>query len=191
MFLLFISLLAGFISYGQKAEVNVYFLNKQNKASNDTIFYDLNRKLTWADFQGKPDPDHFGGAVTASGFAFHSNMEYGTSGIVVNVYVYTYFNKRDSWKKPNINSDYHLLHEQTHFDITYLHAHQFAEDLKKAKFTVKNFRSLPGEIFNKIYDQNTAMQQQYDRETKHSILKEEQEVWNNKIAAMLEKYSGK
>lgn len=177
------------ISFGQKINVNVYYPDRVNKINNDTIYYDINRKLTWADFKGKPDPLHFGGAITSSGFAFNSDMEYNSREMTINIYVYTYFIKSDSWKKKNIESAYHLEHEQKHFDITYLHARKFVDEIKRARFTAQNFKTLTGEIFNKVYDQSLAMQQQYDRETKHSINNDEQLRWNEKISDMLQAVS--
>lgn len=179
-------LLTSSLSYCQHIQLRVHYQNKPNRPASDTIYYDVNRKLTWGDFKGKVDSNHFGGAVTASGFAYNAQMEYDEDRVIIDIFVYTYFNKRDSWKKPGINSAYHLEHEQKHFDITYLGALKFMAELQKAKFTAKNFKTLPNKIFDKVYDENTALQHQYDLETKHSINKEAQEVWNKKISAWME-----
>lgn len=176
-------------SFGQRVNVNVYYPDKVNRINNDTIYYDLHRRLSWADFKGKPDPAHFGGAITSSGFAFNSDMQYDSKEVTINIYVYTYFIKSESWKKKNIESAYHLEHEQKHFDITYLHAMKFVDEIRRARFTASNFKSITGDVFNKVYDQSLAMQQQYDRETKHSINTEKQVEWNQKISAMLQKVS--
>lgn len=56
--------------------VRVFMENKKNLANSDIIYYDFNRRLTWKDFQGIPDVYHFGGAVTSSGFAFNSEMNF-------------------------------------------------------------------------------------------------------------------
>ena len=90
--------------------------------SNDTIYHDVKKRLMWKDFKGLPDTKHFGGAVTASGYAFDADMKIEGKIIYLNVGMYVFFIKSLSWKKPSINSDYHLLHEQTHFDITRLGA---------------------------------------------------------------------
>ena len=72
--------IAGFFftiyGYGQNIHMNVHYVNKTNQPNNDTIYYNANKKLTWNDFKGTPDPNHFGGAVTASGFAYNADMEY-------------------------------------------------------------------------------------------------------------------
>lgn len=169
----------------QNVRVNVYYLHRQSEPEGDTISYNLSRKLTWKDFQGTPVPNYFGSAVTASGFAFSANTSYDEEDITLNFYVYTFFTKKDSWRKPNINDPYHLEHEQRHFDITYLSAVKFTDQLKKAKFNKKNYTELPNQIFQNAQRENEELQHQYDRETEHSVNRELQEKWNQKIDKML------
>jgi len=157
--------------------------NKVSNSVNDTIYYNINRPLSWEDFKGVPDYSNPGGAITASGFAFDANMSTNGKDIYLNVGIYTFFSKKKSWKKPNINSSYHLLHEQHHFDITRISAEKFYSELSKANFTVNNYNKLLSELFNKAFDENTALQQKYDSETRHSINTSEQVKWNDKIAA--------
>lgn len=174
--------------FSQKFEVNVFMQNKKTNPGSDTIYYDFNRRLTWKDFQGAaPEPSGFEGAVTASGFAFNSQMNFDGSNIDLTIGVYAYFTKHDSWKKPNINSDYHLLHEQHHFDITRLGAERLIAELKKAHFTKANYNALMNSIFDKVYDENITLQNQYDTETKNSIDVKKQLEWNDKIAAEIKK----
>ncbi|MEO5782559.1 MAG: hypothetical protein ABIQ07_04765, partial [Ginsengibacter sp.] len=109
-------------SYSQKVLVTVFMEDKVAAESNDTIYHDIKKRLTWKDFKGVPDTKHFGGAVTASGYAFDADIKIEGKIIYLNVGVYVFFTKSLSWKKPSINADYHLLHEQTHFDITRLGA---------------------------------------------------------------------
>jgi hypothetical protein len=127
------------------------------------------------------------GAITASGFSFDSEMNEDGDRINITVGVYTFFLKHDSWKKPDINSAYHLEHEQHHFDITRLHAQLLMEEIKKAHFTLNNYKKLLATIFDKVYDENTAMQHLYDSETNNSMNVEKQKVWNQKISEEIEK----
>lgn len=156
--------------------------NKKTNSKSDTIYYDFNQQLTWRDFQGKPDASSPGGAVTASGFAFDSKMNYDGKTIYLDIGIYTFFTKNDSWKKANINSDYHLLHEQHHFDITRLSAEKLLANISSARFTKENYRTLLSSIFEKAYNDNSTLQHQYDEETNHSIDTAKQLEWNNKIA---------
>ncbi|MEP6926999.1 MAG: hypothetical protein ABI834_05145 [Ginsengibacter sp.] len=173
--------------FSQNVIVHAFMENKKAGADNDTIYYDFNRNLTWKDFKGIPDNNYFGGAVTASGFAFDSQMNYDGKNIYLNIGIYTFFSKNDSWKKPPINSDYHLLHEQHHFDITRLGSQKFISELTKAHFTKENYKALIASIFNKSYNENESIQLQYDRETNHSLDADKQLEWNDKIADEIQK----
>jgi hypothetical protein len=169
-------------AFSQKVILNVAMDNRIAKPDNDTIYYSVNRPLAWNDFKGVPDNNNSGGAITASGFAFNANMNMVGNDVYLNVKVFTFFSKKNSWKKPNINSDYHLLHEQHHFDITRLSAERFCAELRKANFTVNSYQKLLSSIFNKAFNENSVLQNQYDRETHHSINTSEQLKWNSKIA---------
>ncbi|MEO8413834.1 MAG: hypothetical protein ABI472_09255 [Ginsengibacter sp.] len=159
--------------------------NKKAPPGGDTIYYDFNRNLTWSDFKGTPDENYFAGAVTASGFAFDSQMNFDGTNVYLNIGVYTFFTKHDSWKKPEVNSVYHLLHEQHHFDITRIGSEKFIAGISKAHFTEANYQELLSSLFDTAYKENENMQSQYDNETKHSLDASKQLEWNNKIAAQV------
>jgi hypothetical protein len=176
-----------FNCFSQKVLVNVFMENRVAKPTSDTIYHDINKKLTWKDFKGEPDTKHFGGAVTASGYAFDADIKMEGKIIYLNIGVYVFFNKSQSWRKPGITSDYHLLHEQVHFDITRLGAENFIKELVKSKFTKENYSQVLDAVFDKSYNENIAWQEQYDRETQHSINRQVQLQWNNKIAEEIKK----
>ena len=178
--LLFLSCLS-FFSFSQNVSLSVTFADPANNNNPDTILYAKNKKVRWSDFQGKPDMSSNAGAVTASGYAYKASMAIDQYELNININIYTYFVRSLSWKKDFINDDYHLMHEQHHFDITMLGARKFADKLLKAKFTSANYKYLIGKIFDDCYEENVALQEQYDRETNHSILRTEQYAWNDKI----------
>ncbi|HEV8081012.1 MAG TPA: hypothetical protein VGP43_09880 [Chitinophagaceae bacterium] len=156
--------------------------NKVSRSSGDTIYHDVKKRLAWKDFKGVPDLKHFAGAVTASGYAFDADMQMNDDIIYLNIGVYVYFTKNQSWKKANINSDYHLLHEQVHFDITRLGAESFIKLIANEKFTKENYALVLNSVFDGAYNENMALQNQYDKETRHSIDQQMQLKWNAKIA---------
>lgn len=185
LFLLFSSF--SIRSYPQEVFVNIFMQLKNNIPQSDTIYYDFSHPLSWEDFQGQPDTTLSAGAMTASGFAFHSRIKYNRKEVHLSVGIYCFFNKHDSWRKPNINSEYHLLHEQHHFDITRIGAQKLLEALQKVHFTKDNYSALMNSIFHKVYDENIALQEQYDRETRNSIDVNKQLEWNDRIAAGIKK----
>lgn len=176
-----------FKGFSQKVTVHVFMENKTASETSDTIYYNFDRKLTWKDFQGKPQPGVPWGAMTASGFSFNSSINMDGDNIGITVGIFTFFIKHDSWKKPDINSDYHLEHEQHHFDITRLHAQKLLEEIRKANFTSSNIKQLLNSIFDKANDENIEMQHEYDLETKNSMDVQGQTKWNQKISDEIEK----
>lgn len=170
----------------QKTVVTAVIENQPNKPSSDTIFYNINQKLQWTDFQGKPGTQHFIGAITASGFAFRSSMNYSNDVLNIRINISPFFSKKDSWKKSEINSSYHLEHEQHHFDISRLGAEEFLKEIQKTTFTMQNYQQLLNKIFSRVYDANIELQQQYDRETKNSIDITKQMEWNKIINDKIE-----
>ena len=178
-------LLCASCSIAQKIILKVSIDNKVSPPQSDTIYYNINRPLTWADFQGVPDKNHAGGAITASGFAFDAKMDMVANKVYMDIKVYTFFCKQSSWKKPNINSAYHLLHEQHHFDITRLAAEQFLEELANSNLTADNYQKVLTAVFDKVNNKSAELQTAYDRETDHSINREAQLRWNDKINAAM------
>ncbi|MEO6288517.1 MAG: hypothetical protein ABIO76_01275 [Ginsengibacter sp.] len=173
--------------FSQKVIVHASMENKITTMQSDTIYYDFKHQLNWVDFKGKPDNNHFGGAVTASGFAFDSQMNFNGTTMYLNIGVYTFFTKNESWKKPGINSTYHLLHEQHHFDITWLGPQKLVVEIARAHFTKDNYNRLLTSLFEKAYKENLEIQHLYDSETVHSINTVKQQEWNDKIAAEIKK----
>ena len=173
--------------FSQKITVNVFIENKVNDPKSDTIYFDFNRKLSWNDFQGNVPAAAPWGAMTASGFSFNSSMNEYENNLHISVGVYTFFTKDDSWKKPEINSAYHLEHEQHHFDITRLYAQKLVDEIKKADFTKSNYRKLLYLIFDKVYAESLVYQREYDQETKNSMNIEKQKEWNKKISTEMKK----
>src|SRR6185312_5699610 len=174
-------------SFAQKITVHVFMEDYTSPPSGDTIYYDFNRPLTWADFQGKVPANAPWGAMTASGFSYKSSASIDEDKIEITVGVYTFFTKNNSWKKPSAHSAYHLQHEQHHFDITRLGAAKVVDEIRKAHFTKTNYKTLLNSIFDKVYQEQIALQNQYDRETKNSMDTAKQLEWNRKITDEMQK----
>lgn len=156
-----------------------------NYESGDTVFYDKARKLTWKDFKGLPDNKSIAAAITSSGFGFTLGMRSKNSKAVINILVNCFFNKERSWVKPGMANDYALLHEQHHFDITYIWTCSFIKKLRSAEFTMENYDQLLDKIYGECYDELGKMQNDYDGQTKNGQLKNIQAEWNIKIDKIL------
>jgi hypothetical protein len=175
-------------AWAQNVQVSVFILdNRKNNPLSDTIYHNANRPLTWDDFQGQPDEASEAGAVTASGFAYTANIRSSSKIFKLNIFIYTFFNKKNSWKKPKIMSDYHLRHEQLHFDITRIAAQNFRTMLLAANFTRENYSQLLKSVWQKAQSSWHVMQTAYDEETKHSIRKKDQRRWNSFVEEEIKK----
>jgi 23S rRNA maturation mini-RNase III len=60
--------------------------------------------------------------------------------------------------------------------------------MSEYKFDRRNYQKSLDKIYQDVVDEKTKMQNQYDRETNHSINREEQARWLKKIAELLEEY---
>lgn len=165
--------------------VNVQWKNINQDRISDTIYYSSDRKLAWAEFKGKPASGSPAAAVTESGFGYQLSMQSLNNRTSINITVYCYFNKKKSWVKKGMANDYALVHEQHHFDITYINTCMFIQKLRQAAFTKANFVSLSEKIHDECFDAMDAMQDEYDGETSNGRNKDIQAVWNKKIDQQL------
>jgi hypothetical protein len=84
-----------------------------------------------------------------------------------------------------MDSEYALLHEQHHYDITYINACLFIQKLKEAPFNRINFNTLVDKIHDDCFDALSKMQDAYDRETMNGRINRQQKIWNKKIDQQL------
>jgi hypothetical protein len=165
--------------------VNINWQTADPAGSTDIIYYDINHKLTWPDFKGKPDGASFAAAVTESGFGYKLSMNSSKGRTTINITVYCYFDKNKSWVKRGMNTNYALLHEQHHFDVTYINALLFVQKLKAAKFSKSNCSALSAQIHDDCFKALNKMQNEYDGETSNGRKPAVQAEWNKKIDGQL------
>lgn len=138
------------------------------------------RRLTWADFKGKPDKLLSATALT------YSDIKIGASSIdgKVTVTVENFFDTKLSWSK-NKTSAALLAHEQAHFDITEIYTRKLRIKLNKivSEETIRNG------TLNKestiILNEWKSFQKTYDDETNHGIIAYKQKEWEEKVALLL------
>ena len=153
----------------------------------NAIPWNEHRKLTWDDFQGEPDESVAYFATTKYGIKLSSKS---SSTGDVSVQVVCVFDIDKSWKKEWEHQSPEILqHEQLHFDIGEVHARKMRRELEhylsKRRSPAEVSREVK-KVFRKYSDAGAEMQQEYDRETDHSINEKQQEKWNRRVANMLE-----
>lgn len=158
---------------------NVYWTEQTSMSSSDVIFYNTQKQLEWKDFRGKPIESSRAAAITASGFGYKADHKNTGSKGQLNIGVYCYFNKNNSWVKPGKTTEYILSHEQNHFNISFIAASLFVEKLKNAGLNNQNFNILLPRIYKESCDFMNKMQDDYDGQTKNGQLKEIQAKWDN------------
>jgi hypothetical protein len=172
-------------SYAQKYTITVNYVKTDGNHDPSLIFYDENYKLKWDDFKATPCDDCIEAALTNAGSGFNFTFRSNGKKTSLEINVFCDFDKNRSWVRPIGHNDYILKHEQDHFDISYICTMHFVQRLKEADITASNYN----EVLNKLYQQSVKemkdMQDQYDDETNHSIIKDKQEEWNAKIEAEL------
>lgn len=179
-YLLILLCLSG-ISATAQFNIIIKWVPDKLSAKNDTIYYNPQHKLVWNNFQGNPDKKSPAAAVTESGFGYRMNVNAINNRVDVVINVFCYFDIRKSWVKNGMATDYALTHEQHHFDITYINACRFVQQLKQTHFTQKNFTQLVAKIHDENFEAMDKMQDAYDGETLNGRNKNIQQSWNKKI----------
>ncbi|WP_343634741.1 DUF922 domain-containing protein [Fluviicola sp.] len=161
---------------------------KQLSKGADVIFWDPKIKLTWDDFQGKPDEKSKYKASTYT--IIDSKVNTRCDSIVDYDFVCS-FGKKESWKK--ITTTNLLKHEQLHFDIAELATRKLRKEFLDYKFTsLDSINPMINRIFEKAVLTRRTLNNQYDKETNHGLVSEKQKLWEIKIAkelTELERYS--
>lgn len=159
-----------------------------NLSSQERDVLAWNTPLTWNDFQGKPNRLDSSHALTNMGISVEYSWTNLRQQIRLEYKVQSVFNKLYSWVKPGRKSEDLLLHEQTHFDITELHARKIRKYLKENQFKKGKVRLQIDEKLNELQLKNQRLQEQYDHETNHGAHKKKQLQWSRKIKRELQQY---
>lgn len=148
----------------------------------ELISWNANKKLTWADYKGSPKP----GSDAVASTATYLGIEYSFNNKGFGYKITCSFSKTRSWGSHK--TDYVLAHEQGHFDIAEIFARKLNWRMSEYRFNKNNFKTDLKNIYDEITKEKEDMQNDYDRETNHSIKKKEQAEWLRKIGQLLEEY---
>jgi hypothetical protein len=136
--------------------------------------------IVWSDFKATPKRLSPNAALTDSGMSIELKCDGTTSKAVVKCY----FNPHKSWTK-DTESAYLLKHEQLHFDITELFVRKLRAQLAKLGNDCEALSDHIEEYYQRNYKEFVAYQDRYDRESEHSLNKEKQADWEQKVAREL------
>ncbi len=151
----------------------------------ETISWDAAHRLTWNDFKASPPQNDRAAATTASGITYRYSSTISGNRAEVDFNISTHFYPNKSWYQPHLVDSVILSHEQLHFDISELFARKFRKQLSDTRFT-KNVKTEVRAIYKQINAELSDFQNRYDDETNFSRNRDQQQIWNEKIAALLE-----
>lgn len=168
------------LSLGFGITILTFLLWGTSSDTPDILYWSESSPLVWEDFQGEAKYDYRNrdiSALTSSGILHYRGCKNGK----IIYKVRAYFEKKESWYKSDAHTDYHLAHEQLHFDVTELYARKLRKLLSKQEFRCGDEEQFEKYIEQYLSNWETA-QQAYDFATHHSIDKEKQKEWHYKIA---------
>ena len=148
----------------------------------ELVAWNAKSKLTWADYKASPDPRSDAAATTTT----YLGIEYNINRDGFSYKIQCRFSKNRSWGLHR--TEYILSHEQGHFDIAEIFARKLHKSLSEYNFNKKTFQQDLKAIYENLMQEKEAMQEQYDRETNHSINKSAQAAWLSKINDLLTLY---
>ncbi len=156
------------------------FTSDENK---DRISWSSDYSLKWTDFQGIPDMNYAGDALTSAIIIYEVNAVENDEKF--DFKVNCFFDKKKSWVKKNKSSDYLLKHEQLHFDIAEIYSRKMQKQFNEHHFTFDNLKKDAWKIYDHLTDEWSKEEKLYDKETNHSKNTEKQKEWNLKVEKLL------
>jgi hypothetical protein len=154
----------------------VFLLGAFTFINNSFIDWSAERRLTWDDFKARPDNNSPNAALTGTDIRFDFSY---SSDKGFQYHITCRFDKSKSWGR--VKTDYILSHEQGHFDIAEIYARKLCKALREYHPDVEKANKEVNKIYERVMNELTETQKQYDHETNFSINKEQQTMWLKKI----------
>jgi hypothetical protein len=148
----------------------------ESKSVSKVVSWNKSQKLNWLDFKGTPKA----GSPYAAECNWEINYSYSfnphkAKGLEFEVNCY--FNAAKSWVRNSDKSEGLLQHEQLHFDIAELCSRKLRQRLAEKEFNKENFKEEINVIFQEILKECDQLQNSYDEQTNHGLIKSKQNAW--------------
>ncbi|TFF35081.1 DUF922 domain-containing protein [Mucilaginibacter psychrotolerans] len=160
--------------------VSIKFTDYKEVPEGDTIYYNVNRPLKWADFIAKPPSSRYAAEVFAS-LGYNEEVKLVDGIIKIRLDLKVYVPKSASWVRYDVTDNHSLNHEQRHFDIVRLAAERFKQAILKEKLTTYNYDGPINVAYLDALRDIYAVQKQYDAETGHGTNTYQQQRWAARI----------
>ena len=149
--------------------------------------WEANKLLQWSDFKGKPDRLTGYSATANTGISHRYTITSKGYLVKEKSIIQANFYPKLSWYKPNLIDKHTLAHEQTHFDISEIHARMLRKAIAQFKFSRHSQKEVDA-LYKPIERARRAMQTQFDTETEHSQNLEAEKKWERKVRDLLHVY---
>jgi hypothetical protein len=178
-------------------------------SADEELVWTPQRPLRWEDFEGSVPrgAPRQNVAMTAASlrWSYSYSLEWSRGSCVyeiTSIETDALFDPRASWVRDEGRTSAVLAHEQGHFDIAELHKLMFAEASRAflgkratcrgrdkrsvAKSVERDIDATLGKLYERIWTNQTHVQNAYDDETAHGMNSAAQREWLEKIAAGLD-----
>jgi hypothetical protein len=139
-----------------------------------------NRSLQWPDFKAAPNNSspYFAYTAWKTNVKFGGVQFEGEKAIINGFEMTVEFDAKNSWVKKGKETEELLRHEQGHFDIGLLYMQEVLQSIATASFTKSGYKDEFEKLIKDIHHKYVVMGDKYDKDTNHSIQKDEQAKWN-------------
>jgi hypothetical protein len=172
--LVYFLILGGASNHGQDPANPVTEKAKSNAAY---VHWQVDYQLRWSDFRA-PKKRTRGFAIATAMCLLDYDLQAGATGYRIRVSVR--FSRYESWKGNYLPDDV-LAHEQLHFDICELYGRILYRELLALRQQNRLNHSNAWQIYETIYAEYDAFQDQYDESTDYSMDGPSQLQWRRTI----------
>ena len=150
-----------------------------------------NRTLLWGDFLGHAaksiNPNVAAATQPAIYAVVDSVAEHPNNRITIKFRIKCAFQSA-SWVRESLgdHSDYILNHEQDHYDIALIFANKLQADLCSRDYSMDNYFKEIESIYIPLMQKYDKTEDDYDKESDHSLIKENQALWDMRIKKCME-----
>lgn len=153
----------------------IFAMASMNNNPEGLVDWNPERRLSWDDFRGRPDPATGNAALTSTSI----NIDYSYNTKQLRYTIRCQFDPYKSWGR--VRNRHILGHEQAHFDIAEIHARLLNKMLHDYRFNHATVNDDIARIYDEVMKKHHEMQSAYDGETDYSRRPPLQEEWQERI----------
>lgn len=160
-----------------------FFSNAKSQQLQEKIPWEEGVSLNWNDFKAKSPENSKFKANTNTGITYSWGLRIEKGNETLTYEVHSFFYPKLSWVEQGSKNNHLLQHEQTHFDITELHVRKLRKGLYEIELNQlnQNVRKILNDLYETIENERSLMQEEYDRQTNHSLNREAEVKWQKLV----------